>query len=226
MARPLISQYLSMLGILLSGSLSLIQNSVRVVVEDMDIYGERDLLSSHGVELSSNRKGHVPFLCFEIYIFSHSDQLGEVLKGNDKHQIECLDHNVPRPQGFLTNVYVSLECKPREAEMEMCEKGLLVSSPLPCGQPISFKMKLRTQHPDPLDSLSKQKVIPRNQGFLPSIEGSPPLTLSSSPLTLATQVFKAFRVCHPKVRQMLVAMLLDSLSFIRGVALNGSSLNW
>ncbi|KAF7841608.1 uncharacterized protein G2W53_003906 [Senna tora] len=59
MARPLVSQYLNMLGILLSGTLSLIQNYVR---------------------------GHMPFLGFKIYIFPNSDQLGEVLEGNNKHQ--------------------------------------------------------------------------------------------------------------------------------------------
>ncbi|KAF7827089.1 uncharacterized protein G2W53_018253 [Senna tora] len=56
---------------------------------------------------------------------------------------ECLNHNVPRPQAFFTKAYVPLECKPCVAELEMRKKELLVSSLLPHGQAIRFKMKLR-----------------------------------------------------------------------------------
>ncbi|KAF7814882.1 uncharacterized protein G2W53_028851 [Senna tora] len=145
---------------------------------------------------------------FKIYIFPHSDQLGEVLKGNDKHQAEFMDHNMRRPQAFFTKAYVPVECIPREAEMEMREKELLVSTPFPHGQAISFKMKLQVGSSIILDEIRDSEssrdfhlreytkssssllsilVIsslslcpsPLKPRFLPSIEGSPPLTLSS-----------------------------------------------
>ncbi|KAF7812016.1 uncharacterized protein G2W53_032992 [Senna tora] len=197
MARPLISQYLSMLGTLLSGTLSLIHNFVRGTLKSSMAFwcsgsGWRyvtskekgkvigDLLSSHGVELSSNKRGHVPFLCFKIYIFPHSEQLGEVLEGNDKHQViarihersqeittyllhilSCYAYNYFKNAWTITcqDLKLSLprrmECKPHEAEMEMCEKELLVSSPLPHGQAIRFKMKLLADSSIILDEIRK-----------------------------------------------------------------------
>ncbi|KAF7807441.1 uncharacterized protein G2W53_039602 [Senna tora] len=172
--------------------------------------------------------------------------------GTSLPHTECLDHIMPRPQAFFTKAYVPLECKLHEAEMEMLKKELLVSSPLPHGQAISFKMKLRVggsiildkirnfescrnlhlrEYAKPSNSAYEIVVLQTGNGFLPSVEGSPPLTLSSFLLTPdppsihKDNVLEEFRVCYPKVRPMLIVMLLDSLSLIRGVAVDVSSLN-
>ncbi|KAF7802288.1 zinc finger BED domain-containing protein RICESLEEPER 2-like [Senna tora] len=166
--------------------------------------------------------------------------------GTSLPRTECFDHIVPRPQAFFTKAYVPMECKPHEAEMEMREKELLVSSPLPHGQAISFKIKLRVGGSIILDEirdfesggdfhlreytkvlLLKLMIIPFWVPFLRVLSSWGPLDflfLDSRPL--AAQVFEELIVCHTKVRQMLVAMLLDLLPFIGGIALDVSSLNW
>ncbi|KAF7821300.1 uncharacterized protein G2W53_026755 [Senna tora] len=70
---------------------------------------------------------------------------------------EFLDHILPRPQAFFTKAEVPLECEPGEAEMEMCEKKLLISSPLPHDPP----------NPNPLGVLQAFHSIPQisTQGF-------------------------------------------------------------
>ncbi|KAF7833150.1 uncharacterized protein G2W53_015483 [Senna tora] len=153
MARPLISQYLSMLGILLSGTLSFIYNSVR------------------GIKVRLRW-----------------------VNGDARCQCGC-----------------------------------------------------QTQHPDALDSLSKQrsyretKKLLAHETTIVTENDFIPLTFKfeyikffitteffeENFLTLLTmKVLKDFKVCYPKVRPMLVLLLLDSLSLIRGVALDVSSLNW
>ncbi|KAF7833003.1 uncharacterized protein G2W53_015336 [Senna tora] len=61
---------------------------------------------------------------------------------------EHTHETIPRLLGSCSTLihdkaYVPLECKPSEVEMEICEKELLISSPLPHGQAISFKKKLQ-----------------------------------------------------------------------------------
>ncbi|KAF7843990.1 Phospholipid-transporting ATPase 2 [Senna tora] len=137
----------------------------------------------------------------------------------------------------------------------------------------SAKLREETQHPDPLDSLSKQKghieksrlmTSTRNflyyngilgKGKLPistnnenladeivflqagGVGGSPPLILGSSPLTLGfslqafghpflSPIFSSSKSSNPKIGQMQIVIIPNSLSFVRGVALDDFSLNW
>ncbi|KAF7844014.1 uncharacterized protein G2W53_000919 [Senna tora] len=93
MARPLISQYLSMLDILLSSTLSLVHDPVRGIqvrlkwVND-DARGGRYGTSKEKGEIFVGTRGTTDKVdVFRVVMSTGYYQLGEVLEGNDKHQV-------------------------------------------------------------------------------------------------------------------------------------------
>ncbi|KAF7826910.1 uncharacterized protein G2W53_018074 [Senna tora] len=135
MARPLISQYHSMLDILLSGDLSLVHNSVRGIQVTLRWVNGNARGGRYG---ASKEKGEILWACkgprTRMMCLDFSTHLlyrftSEFYLAMHKLFHECLDHILPRPQALFTKAYVPLECKPHEAEMEMREKELLVLSP-------------------------------------------------------------------------------------------------